>query len=355
METTKTSDNKEKVSVIITTYGESKRLKRAIDSVLFQTYKNFEIIVIDDNDPKSICRNLTEKVMENYKTFDNVFYLKHMKNCNGSTARNTGIRKANGEYICFLDNDDFYLPERLEMCVFSLNNNPHCGGVYSDVLLVNQGLFSNIIHANEQGNLQLNLLFNFNLLGTGSNLFFRRKVIEETGMFDENFFRYQDVEYMLRVFDNFELCNIRKILVVKDKNGFNIPKYKKLKVANQLLRTKFDYLIKSLDIKDMQRFMDLQYTSLLSSAIRSNDSKNCKDAIENLELIRKLTRNEAFKIKNLKLICAVDSLKEKFKVIHCTSLIYYKLKAIVNRKKIAVIENSLGFSNSTIIKQLIDN
>lgn len=104
----------EKVSVIIPTYKRSEFLHRAIDSVLNQTYSNIEVVVVDDNDPNSKYRLETEEKMKKYSKNTNVIYIKNNKNLGGALARNEGIFKASGDYITFLDDDDIYLPEKIE-------------------------------------------------------------------------------------------------------------------------------------------------------------------------------------------------------------------------------------------------
>ena len=97
------------VSVIIPTFQRAKYIERAIDSVLNQTYKNFEIIVVDDNDQESEARKEMIKRMDKYSSDSRIIYIKHEKNKNGAAARNTGINVAKGEYITFLDDDDYFL------------------------------------------------------------------------------------------------------------------------------------------------------------------------------------------------------------------------------------------------------
>ena len=104
----------ELISVIIPTYKRPKMLGRAIESILMQTYKNIEIIVVDDNDENSEFRKETEDFMKRYKNNPKVRYVKHRTNKGGALARNTGIRIANGKYISFLDDDDEYLPEKIK-------------------------------------------------------------------------------------------------------------------------------------------------------------------------------------------------------------------------------------------------
>lgn len=102
-----------KVSVIIPTYKRSEFIQRAIDSVLNQNYPNIEVIVVDDNGIDSKYRIETEKKMEKYSKYNNVIYIRNSKNIGGALARNQGIKKASGDYITFLDDDDIYLEDKI--------------------------------------------------------------------------------------------------------------------------------------------------------------------------------------------------------------------------------------------------
>ena len=106
-----------KVSVIIPTYHRSECIVRAVDSVLSQTLQDIEVIVVDDNGKATDEGEKTAKIMAGYTNNPKVIYLRHDVNKNGAAARNTGIRNAAGEYISFLDDDDIYLPQRLELMV----------------------------------------------------------------------------------------------------------------------------------------------------------------------------------------------------------------------------------------------
>lgn len=103
-----------KVSVIIPTYKRSEFLTRAIDSVLNQTYENIEVVVVDDNGIESEFRKSTEEKMEIYKNNSKVVYIKNNVNLGGALSRNEGIKKASGDYITFLDDDDIYLPNKIK-------------------------------------------------------------------------------------------------------------------------------------------------------------------------------------------------------------------------------------------------
>lgn len=102
-----------KVSVIVPTYKRSSFVCRAVDSILQQTYKNIEVIVVDDNVPNSDYRFETEKKMQKYSGLGNVIYKKNNTNFGGALARNEGIKCATGDYVTFLDDDDIYLPDKI--------------------------------------------------------------------------------------------------------------------------------------------------------------------------------------------------------------------------------------------------
>lgn len=113
-----------KASVIITTYNRAHLVGDAIDSVLKQTFIDFELIVVDDGSADN-----TEQVVGSYIDPR----LKYIKQPNQGlpAARNTGIQAATGEYISFLDDDDIILPEKLALQVATLDSDPEIGLVYS--------------------------------------------------------------------------------------------------------------------------------------------------------------------------------------------------------------------------------
>lgn len=102
------------ISVITPTYNRAEYLGKAIGSVLGQTYQDLELIIVDDNKPDSEARKATEAVISKY-TDPRIRYIQNPKNMGGAATRNVGIFEAKGEYIAFLDDDDMYLPDRLEV------------------------------------------------------------------------------------------------------------------------------------------------------------------------------------------------------------------------------------------------
>ncbi|VEI19878.1 Spore coat polysaccharide biosynthesis protein spsA [Serratia plymuthica] len=102
-----------KVSVIIPTYGRSELLVRAIDSVLAQTHSALEIIVVDDNPEGDAHRLATRERLAGYIDKGKVIYYPRRHNGGGALARNSGILRSTGEYITFLDDDDYYHPQKI--------------------------------------------------------------------------------------------------------------------------------------------------------------------------------------------------------------------------------------------------
>ena len=106
--------DKPEVSVVITTYKRPEKLGRAIKSVLDQTLKEWELIIVDDNNGDSPFRSETEAFMASYLADPRVRYIKHEKNSGAPAARNTGIKAAAGTYIALLDDDDEFESTKLE-------------------------------------------------------------------------------------------------------------------------------------------------------------------------------------------------------------------------------------------------
>lgn len=121
----------ELVTVIITTYKRSDIIERAIKSVLNQTYKNIEIIVVDDNANFPEERKKTAEIVKKYP---NIIYIPNSKNLGGALARNEGIYKAKGEYIAFLDDDDEYREDKIEKQykLFKEHENEKVGLIFSN-------------------------------------------------------------------------------------------------------------------------------------------------------------------------------------------------------------------------------
>lgn len=176
----------ELVSVIIPTYARNDMLSRAINSVCKQTYSNVEILVIDDNDADSEYRKKTEEVMMEYKDNERIRYIRNDKNLGGAKARNVGIKKAKGDFIAFLDDDDEYLPENIEkkINVFKQSTNTKLALVYSYVETITSTGKSIIAQNRFKGNCVYEQLF-YNCIAATSQWVCKKSAIIEVGMFSD--------------------------------------------------------------------------------------------------------------------------------------------------------------------------
>lgn len=272
------------VSVVIPTYKGERKLEKTIKSIGEQTYDNIEILIIDDNDPDTVSRVETEKIVNRLKE-PNTIYIKHEHNMNGAAARNTGIIAAKGKYICFLDDDDFYMPTRISECVDILENNHESSAVFCDVLQ----LYSNnecSVHKMKEEDLTVRgVLLYEAAIGTGSNLFLRTQAVRQIKGFDIRFLRHQDLEFVLRVLENFKYNIINKVLVIKGYNGVNnVPQYRKMKCVKELYNEKFKEQIDALEVSERNAYYINCYKSLYISALYAEDYK---EAIDNLNAMEK--------------------------------------------------------------------
>ena len=196
------------VSVIIPTHNRANLLPRSINSVLSQTYKNLECIVVDDG-----SNDNTHKVVADIKD-DRLIFLQHDKNKNASVARNTGIKHAKGDLIAFLDDDDEWLPTKLEKQVPLIQSlTPDVGMVYCwmDYYDKNGKLISEV-HPTLRGYIFPNVL-DAQRIGGCPTLIVRREVIDLIGGFDESLPRGNDGDFIRRVCRKYEVDFIPEVLV----------------------------------------------------------------------------------------------------------------------------------------------
>ena len=152
-----------RVSVIIPTYRRPDFLGKAIESVLNQTFQDFEVIIVDDasnDNTGEVVRGFVDK---------RIHYVCHEVNRGGAAARNTGILKARGRYIAFLDDDDEWFPEILQLQISLLDQSPpEVGGIYAgyERKMSTTGESLGITLPTKRGDLSYELLLSNPLAGT---------------------------------------------------------------------------------------------------------------------------------------------------------------------------------------------
>lgn len=198
------------VSVIIPTYKRPDYLDRAINSVLTQTYKNIEIIVVDDNNPDTEGRRQTEEKMLQYSDNPKVHYIKHEHNKNGAAARNTGFKASKGEYIAFLDDDDIYLPKKIESQVEKMESlSSDWGFCYNQYYTQKDNGPLIPVNEHREGDLYLiSLKHQGFCVNVGSNAMVRREAFLSVNGYDESFKRNQDHEFMVRLLRKYKIAYV---------------------------------------------------------------------------------------------------------------------------------------------------
>lgn len=193
------------VSIIIPTHNRSALLKKAINSVIEQTYSNIEILIIDD-----CSTDNTKEVVLNLKEHHSipVFYHRNKTNIGAAASRNRGIIMANGSLVTFLDDDDQYLKTKVENQLKLWKNHPnaliYCGmNIYSETKNYKSSL-------KYKGNVYKRLLQD-DLTGTPT--FFLKKAIAQKHLFDEQLPACQDWDFALRIAKNHPFYFVKKHLI----------------------------------------------------------------------------------------------------------------------------------------------
>ena len=194
-----------KVSVIIPVYKVEKYIAATVQSALDQTYKDLEVIIVDDGSPDrsiEICQQFTDSRIE----------IIRQQNRGVCAARNTGIRHAQGKYLAFLDGDDLWLPEKLEKHIEHLENSPTVGVSFSRSAFINEaGQSLGIYQMPKLKKITPPLILCRNPIGNGSVPVLRQEVLEAIRFpdnlygtindcyFDERLHHIEDVECWLRI------------------------------------------------------------------------------------------------------------------------------------------------------------
>ena len=196
-----------KVSVIVPTYNRADRLERALNSIVSQTYQDFELIVVDDG-----STDKTSKVM---KSFPKAQYLYIKKNSGVSKARNVGLAFAKGELICFLDSDDLWKEKKIQIQSLWLENNKDSQICYTDEIWVRNGVRVNPMnrHRKYSGDIFRHCLGL--CIVSPSSVMIRAKLFDEIGNFDESLPACEDYDLWLRIASKYAFHFIEEPLIIK--------------------------------------------------------------------------------------------------------------------------------------------
>ncbi|MGL5902326.1 MAG: glycosyltransferase family 2 protein [Cetobacterium sp.] len=234
------------VSVIIPTYKRSDKIKKALDCVLNQTYKNIEILIIDDNSDEIESLKTYEQIRQNLENNHRIKYIKNSSNLGGALSRNEGIKKSKGKYVAFLDDDDEFYPLKIQKQVeLSEIENLDICYCFADIL-DEKGLLlkkiKNYVKKNE-------CIFEKNLnsiLITTTGLFIKKEFLLKIGGF-KKLICGQEYELLIRALDKNPRINCVKeeLFSFVDHNEERITNNKKrLKGIEVLYQIKKEYFYK---------------------------------------------------------------------------------------------------------------
>ena len=197
------------VSVIIPTFNRAQKIARAVASVLYQTFADCEILVIDDG-----SEDATSKALAPF--LPHIQCITHSKNLGVSAARNTGIRASDSPLIAFLDSDDYWLPDKLATQVSFFSEHPEAVACQTEERWIRRGVRVNPMkkHFKPSGEifepcLKLCVV-------SPSAAVVKRSLLEEVGVFDEDFPVCEDYDLWLRISWKYPIWLIPEPLVIKE-------------------------------------------------------------------------------------------------------------------------------------------
>lgn len=260
------------VSVVIPTHNRSGLLKRAVQSVLKQTYKELEIIIISDGSTDN-----TDEVIEDLKEMDpRVRGISYGPAEGANVARNKGIDVATSNYVAFLDDDDEWYPDKIEAQMNIIKKNNQIGLVYTgvNVLYINEK--EEYISAGEaDGDLSKEIIKR-NIIGTTSTALVNKEILKEVGGFDVDLPAAQDYDLWIRV------CQKTLVGVVpepkiyyynytdKKQISSNIERYE---IARRKINAKYKELFATLTEEEMLTIKTNVAISRANLALRNKQKK----------------------------------------------------------------------------------
>ena len=196
------------VSVIIPTYNRASLLPRAIESVLGQTYTDWNLLVVDDG-----SNDGTAKLLDSYS--DSRTKSLRIRHRGVSAARNAGVRHSRGEMLAFLDSDDEWLPEKLERQLDYWQENPHVSLVYSSEIWIRAGRRVNPPkqYRGKSGRILIPSIRACVISPSTAKM--RRRTFEELGGFNESYPVCEDYDLWLRLCSRYEVGWIPEPLIVR--------------------------------------------------------------------------------------------------------------------------------------------
>ena len=218
------------ISVILPVYNAQSYLRESIESMLNQSFENFELIMINDGSTDDSL-----KIMQSYA--DPRIHIINQDNAGLPISLNRGINQARGQYIARQDADDISLPERLAKQVAYLDAHPQCAllGTWAQILVENTPTDRFLSHPHVNGDIQLKLLF-FNCF-VHSSVMIRKSALEISGLYPEEKEKFppEDYDLWLRIAKHWQVANLPEVLMLYRELPSSISR-SKLKIMQERAR-----------------------------------------------------------------------------------------------------------------------
>jgi glycosyltransferase involved in cell wall biosynthesis len=284
-------------SIITPTCKRHILLRRAIRSMMAQSFGNFEVIVVDDSPEEHRSHETVRSFNDN-----RIVYIRHESNRGAASAYNTGIRAARGPWICFLDDDDEYFPSFLQRTSQALqSNSKEVGFVWTGVRRVKDTPEGEVLWYERNWTKPFltkeEAYLGATSIGNGFGLTVKRTCFGIVGLYDESFKVCEDTELLFRLARHFKCAVIPEILVkihshqnsqLTQRSNFSL----RLELYEEILRRNLDLLDKYPELKEMHSkvIVDLSYQLAMYRKGR--------------QILLSLIRNRPFSLRNiLDLIC----------------------------------------------------
>lgn len=224
------------VSVIMINYNNSKFLSEAIESVLNQTFRDFELIIVDDCSTDNSLFIINSYAQKDLR----VKVLKNEVNSHIVFSRNRGIKESKGKYVFFIDSDDLYMPDCVKKNIDFFDKNEDCGlcGTWSMLIDENSeplGLKKYPVNDQE---IRYRLFF-YNPLRL---LAIRRSCFDSLGLLDDSFRHFEDLEFLFRISKRYKLHNLPEVLTRYRLHGDNAVFTKQKEMIKGVLQLRKEIL-----------------------------------------------------------------------------------------------------------------
>ena len=219
------------VTVYITCFNYERFVRTAIESVLQQTYKKIDLIVIDDG-----STDKSAEIINEYSSKENVRIF-FQKNIGLNKTNNKAIKLSKGSYIIRLDADDYFHPKAIEKLVNKLNGDTQAAAVFPDY--INVDIYGNEINRVKRINFSKEVTI-YDLPAHGACTMLRKGYLKKLGGYDEEFDRQDGYDIWLKIISKYKVLKLNEPLFYYRQHGFNLTKkYQKLLRTRAKIKSKF--------------------------------------------------------------------------------------------------------------------